>query len=99
MSAVILACIVELNLAVMEAELTLLMVESSLTKPDRTTLTLSNPVVSGTIITYTTQLNSFGRSDSGNYTCTIDVRPKPTSTYLTGSGLLSSTAAVTIGKD
>jgi hypothetical protein len=81
----------------MESELSLLMVEAQLFR-DGTPLTLTAPTVSGTIFTYATQLNSFGRSDSGNYTCTATTRPQPTATYLSGSDSLNNTAEVTIGE-
>ena len=57
---------------------------------DGTPLTLTGPTVSGTTFIYTTQLNSFGRSDSGNYTCTATIQPQPTSTYITGNETLQS---------
>ena len=68
----------------MESDLSLLMVSAELTHPNGTMLSLSN-TMSSTTLTYTTQLNSFGRSDSGGYTCTATVRPQPTATYLSGT--------------
>ena len=35
-----------------------------------------------------------GRYQSGDYTCTATVRPNLTSTYLTGSGVLSNTTSI-----
>jgi hypothetical protein len=87
-------CTVELNSGIQESDLSLLMVSARLTHPNGTILSLSN-TVRGTTFTYTTQLNSFGRSDSGNYTCTATVRPQPTATYLTGSGVLSNAIEIT----
>ena len=72
------------------------MVDAQLSR-DGTTLALTGPTVAGTTFTYTIQLDSFGRNDSGNYTCTATVRPQPTSTYLTGSGVLSNVTRVTTG--
>ena len=88
-SDVTLTCAVELNSAVMSSEIFLLMVDTQLSR-DGTPLTLTGPTVTGTIFTYTTQLNSFGRSDSGNYTCTATIQPLPTSTYITGNETLQS---------
>ena len=81
---VTLTCTLELNSAVVASEIILLTVDTQLFH-DGTLLTLTGPTVSGTTFTYTTQLNSFGRSDSGNYTCTATVRPRPTLNYLTGN--------------
>ena len=88
-SDVTLTCAVELNSAVMSSEIFLLMVDTQLSR-DGTPLALTGPTVSGTTFTYTTQLNSFGRSDSGNYTCTATIQPLPTSTYITGNETLQS---------
>ena len=92
-STVTVNCVVELG---PESELSLLMVSAQLSR-DRTPLTLTGPTVSGTTFTYTTLLDSFGRSDSGNYTCNATVEPKPTVTYLNGSAPLANTARITIG--
>ena len=65
-------CVIEFSPAVVESDLRLLMVDTQLSR-DGTTLPLTGPVVSGTTFTYTTQLNSFGRNDSGNYSCTATI--------------------------
>ena len=88
-SDVTLTCTVRLHSAIVESDLPLLMVDAQLSR-DGTPLTLTNPTVTGTTFTYTTQLNSFGRSDSGNYICTATVRPQPSSTFITGSETLQS---------
>ena len=80
----------------MESDLSVLMVDAQLSR-DGTPLTLTGPTVAGTTFTYTIQLNSFGRSDSGNYTCTATVRPQPPSTFLTESGEQSDTDELVIG--
>ena len=72
-------------------------VEVELSTPNEATLSTSNPMVSGTTFIYSTQLNSFERSDSGNYVCTATVRPLSTATYLTGVGILSNTIRITVG--
>jgi hypothetical protein len=80
----------------MESDLLLLMVDAQLLR-DGTPLTRIGPIVSGTTFTYTTQLNSFGRSNSGNYTCMANVRPKLTAVYLTGTSSGTNTTRITIG--
>ena len=95
-SDVTLTCTFELNSAVVASEIFLLMVDTQLFH-DGTLLTLTGPTVSGTTSTYTTQLNSFGRSDSGNYTRTATVRLEPTLTYLTGNETLSTTVNIKAG--
>ena len=84
-----LTCTVELNSAIVNSEIFLLLVDTQLSR-NGTLLALTGPAVTGTTVTYTTQLNSFGRSDSGNYTCTATVRPQPSSTFITGSETLQS---------
>ena len=94
MSTVTVTCTVELNSAILQSDLTLLMVSTQLTHPNGTMLSLSN-TIRGTTFTYTTQLNSFGRSDSGNYKCTAGVRLQPIATFLMGSDSRTSTAKIT----
>ena len=89
-SQVTLNCTVELGPLVMESDRSLLMVDTQLSR-DRTPLTPTGSTVSGTTFTYTIQLNSFGRSDSGNYTCTATVRlHQPTVQYLIPSNTSQS---------
>ena len=97
-SDITLTCTVMLNPVIVESDLSLLMVDAQLSQPDGTPLALTGPTVTGTTFTYTTQLNSFGRSDSGNYTCNATVRPQQTSTYLTGDETLSDLVEVTTGE-
>ena len=94
-----LTCSVEMGQNVLPAELSLLMVNASITKPDGTILVLSNPVIEGTAYKLTTQVNSFGGSDVGSYTCNATVKPK--SAFLTGMVQLVSNPiniVVIIGK-
>ena len=91
-----LTCILELNSVIEAFEIFSLMVDVQLSR-DGTPLTLTGPTLTGTAITYTTQLNSFGRSDSGNYTCTATVRPEPSLIYVTGSETLSDTVYIKAG--
>ena len=95
-SSVTVNCVIELGPSVMESDVSLLMVNAQLSR-DGTQLTLSGPTVSGTIFTYTRQFETFGRSDSGNYTCTATIRPQPTAaTYLSASDSLTYTSIITI---
>ena len=86
----------ELSPSVAESDLSVLMVDAQLSR-DGTPLTLTGPTVAGIPLTYTIQLDSFGRNDSGNYTCTASVRPQPPSIFLTTSSVLHNTARVTAG--
>ena len=83
-SNVTLICSVQMNEAVSAFELSLLVVNASLTRPDGSTLLLSNPLISDTTYSFITQVNSFGDSDVGNYTCTATIGPQPSSIFLTG---------------
>ena len=96
-SDVTLTCTLVLNSAIVVSDLSLLMVDAQLSR-DGTPLTLSGRTITGIVYTYITQLNSFGRSDSGNYTCIATVRPQQTSTYLTGNETMSSIISIKAGK-
>ena len=97
-SDVTLTCSVQMNQNILSSELTLLMVTAQLTGPDGLVLALSGPEISGPNFTYTTQVSFFGDSDAGNYTCNASVGLQLPSTYLTGTGRLSNTIQVIIGK-
>ena len=96
-SDVRLTCAVELHPAVLDSEIFLLMVDTQLSR-NGFPLPLTGPTVTGTIFTYTTLLDSFQKSDFGNYTCTTTIRPHPSSTYLTGIDVLSNTLNIKPGK-
>jgi hypothetical protein len=89
---------VELNSAILGFEISLLMVSAQVSKDDGTLLALTDPIVTGSTFTYTTQLKSFERNNFGNYTCIATIRPRPTSTYLTGTTVLSDTLIIGAGK-
>ena len=95
-SDVILTCTVELSPAV-DVSVT---VNTGWTGPAGFMTTNTAQPVKGSTTTYTstTIIQPFGRDQSGNYTCTATVRPQSTSTYLTGSGVLSNTVAVIASK-
>ena len=86
-----------MNQNVLPSELSLLMVNAQLTRPDGSVLDLSDPEISGTNFTYPSQVNCFSDSDVGNYSCTATVRPQPFTIFLTGFGELSNTATITVG--
>ena len=86
-----------MNQNLLPSELSLLIVNASITKPDGAVLILSNPVIKDIAYKFTTQVTSFGDNDVGNYTCNATVRPKSSAIYLTGMGqLLSSPIEVVI---
>jgi hypothetical protein len=85
-----------MNSSVMDSEVSLLIVEAQLTRPNRTMLNLSHPTLSGTTFTFTTRVKSFSDDDAGNYTCSATVRPGQSSPYLTETGELSGKAELTI---
>ena len=95
-SDVTLTCAIEFGTTVVDSDLSLLMVDAQLSR-NGTPLTLTGPTVTGTTFTYTIQLDSFGRNDSGNYNCSATVKPKPTSSYLVGEQTLSNVVRVTTG--
>ena len=88
-SDVTLTCTLGLNSAIVASDLSLLMVEIQLSRDG---VLFDNPSATDITFTYTTQLNSFGRSDFGNYTCNATIRPQPTAVYLTGNETLQSIA-------
>ena len=98
-SNVTLTCFVQMDQNILPSELPLLMVNAQLTRPDGSVLDLSNPVISGTTYNFITQVNSFGNSDVGEYTCTATVRLQASSPFLTGMGrFVSSPIKIVIGK-
>ena len=88
-SDVTLTCVVELFSIIQSSEIFSLAVDAQLSR-DGTPLTLNGPTVTGTTFTYTRLIESFGRNDSGNYTCTASIQPRPTLIYLTGNETLQS---------
>ena len=96
-SDVTVTCVVEMAQGVVDSDLSLLMVDAQLSR-EGTPLTLTGPTVTGTTFTYTIQLDSFGRNDSGNYNCTATVRPRHNLTYLIGNGVTSAITKVVTGE-
>ena len=97
-SNVTLTCTVELHSAVLVSEIFFLVVDAQLSR-DGSPLPTGLQTVTHTTYTYTTQLNSFGRSNFGSYMCTAIVRPAPSRfIYLTGTETLSDTVNLTASK-
>ena len=84
-----LTCTLVFDLVIVASDLSLIMVDAQLSR-DGTPLTLTDPTVTGTTFIYTTQFNSFGRTDSGDYTCTATIAPQPSAIYLTGNESVQS---------
>ena len=82
-SEVTLICRVELSSIIQSPESRCTTIQG----PDGTLLAQKGPTVHvmGTTFTYTRLFESFGRNDSGNFTCTASVQPQPTLIYLTGN--------------
>ena len=98
-SNVTLTCSVQMGQNVLPSEHSLLTVNAQLISPDGSVLDLSSRVMSGTTYNFTTQVNSFGDGDVGNYTCIATVIAQPSSTFLIGmSRLVSNSIKIVIGK-
>ena len=98
-SNVTLNCSIQMNQNVLASDLSLLIVNASLTRPDGAILDLSNPIIEGTSFTYTSQVISFDDSDVGTYTCNATVKPRSSSPFLTGIGeLVSNSIEIVISK-
>ena len=94
---VTLICTVRMGQDIMDSEIFSLMADAQISLPDGAPLTTTGPSVTGTTFTYTAMVNSFGRSDSGNYTCNATVGAQPSSTYLTEISTMLDKARVTTG--
>ena len=97
-AAITVTCSVDFASTVMGIELPLLTVDAELSR-DGVPLPLTGPTVTGTTLVYSTRLSSFGRKDSGNYTCQVTVGASSNnySPYLDGISHLSHTARLTTG--
>lgn len=94
-STVTLSCIVELSPAVDVP----VNVNIQLRDPAGRTLTTTLPLVSGSSYTATAMISSFGRSQSGIYTCTVNVSPILASPFITDRQIASEAAIrVTAGE-
>ena len=66
--------------------------------PAGSPLTTTTPSVSGSNYTTTAMISSFGRSDSGVYTCRASVNLVSTNTYIRASNTRFHSTRVTTGK-
>ena len=89
-----LTCSVQLNQAVTVIYLSSLIVDIQLSR-NGIPLMIIGSIRAGTTFTFTTQLNSFGRNHSGNYTCTATV--ESTIPYLNASRSVNITTRITTG--
>ena len=97
-SHVTITCTVKLGPSVSESDLSLLIVDAQLFMRRNgvmRNLSSTHQAVSGTTLTYAAVVNSFGMSDSGNYSCVATIRPS--SIYLYGTSELSNQIQVTTG--
>ena len=69
-----------------------------LSNPAGRALTTITPSVSGFTFTSTATVTSFGRKESGIYTCTVTVSPSPSNSFLFNSTPQSETIRVTVGE-
>ena len=90
---VTLTCTVELSLAV-DVPVT---VNVHLSDPAGSPLITTTTSVSGSNYTTIAMVNSFGREESGNYTCTADITSS--SLFFTKSGSKSTISYFTVGKE
>ena len=93
-SSVTLMCMADLDSAV-DVPVT---VNIQLRDPAERILTATTPSVSGSTYSSMATISSFGRTDSGVYTCTVTVSPSPSNSFLSGGGSLSATLRVTTGE-
>ena len=87
------ACSVDLSPAI-DVPVT---VNFQLSDPAGSPLTTTTPSASGSTYIATAMVNSFGREESGNYTCSADIISS--SLFFTNSGSKSTTAHVTVGEE
>ena len=85
-----------MNQELLSSNLSLLVINVSLTGPDRVTLDTEH-LISGTTFTYIAQVNSFSENDAGDYTCMVTISPQLMSAYLIGTGALSGKIRLKFG--
>ena len=97
-SNVTLTCSILLHQNIL-SELSLLMVTAQFTRPDGSVFDILDPVMSGVTYNFSTQVNSFGDNDVGNYTCNTTVSTCPSlRDFLIGTGqLVSNPIKIVIG--
>lgn len=99
-SSVTLTCTIELDPAVRESELPLLLVDALLLKDGADDpMALTVLTLTGTTFSYTTLIDTFSDNNVGRYSCRATVRPRASSIFLTGmSQLESNPIVIVIGK-
>ena len=86
---------IDLSSSVTDSDLSLLMVDVRLFRDGTQLLNQASTssIITGTTFIYSIarRFDSFGRMDSGNYTCTAEVEPQSNIPYLTASEMSQST--------
>ena len=93
-SSVTLTCMADLDPAI-DVPVT---VNIQLRDPAGSPLTTTTPSVSGSTYSSMATISSFGRDQSGLYTCSATVSPSPPNSFLSGSSSRSGTLRVTTGE-
>ena len=93
-STVTLTCTADLDPAI-DVPVT---VNIELSDPAGNPLTATAPSVSGSTYSSMATISSFGRNDSGLYTCSAAVSPSPSNSFLSDSSSRSETLRITIGE-
>ena len=73
-------------------------VNIELRDPAGSPLTATTPSVSGSTYSSMATISSFGRDQSGLYTCSATVSPSPPNSFLSGGGSQTETLRVTTGE-
>ena len=94
-SSVTLTCMADLDPAIGGVPVA---VNIQLSDPAGSTLTATTPSVSGSTYSSMATISSFGRDQSGLYTCSATVSPSPSNSFLSGSSSQSETLRVTTGE-
>ena len=93
-STVTLTCMADLDPAI-DVPVT---VNIQLSDPAGSPLTTTTPLVSGAIYSSMATISSFGRNQSGIYTCFATVSPSPPNSFLSESSIQTETLRVTTGE-
>ena len=94
-SSVTLTCMADFDPVINVAGVT---VNVQLSAPAGSPSITTTPSVSGSTYSSMATISSFGRTDSGVYTCTVTVSPSPSNLFLSGSSSRSETLRVTTGE-
>ena len=93
-TSISLFCTVEMGALLVASDWQLFYLEVTFFRDDSKIITFVN----STTLTYTHQIISFSRDDSGNYSCTAIARPHPSSGFINSSNSVSDILKVTTGK-